>query len=165
MVANLSCNTRGWEDKVDVFSDLARDLNKVREELLHLVDEDSNAFNAIMNAFKFPKNNEKEKQIRKEEINKATLYAAEVPLRVMRKAFQCYIYITKLSKEGNQNSLSDSGVACLCIYACIYGAYLNVRINLKGIENDNGIMNEAKEIIAKSEIEKEKILSFIQQKI
>ena len=165
MVANLSCNTRGWEDKIDVFSDLAKDINKVREELLHLVDEDSNAFNAIMNAFKFPKNNEKEKQIRKEEINKATLYAAEVPLRVMRKAFQCYIYITKLSKEGNQNSLSDSGVACLCIYACIYGAYLNVRINLKGIENDNGIMNEAKEIIAKSEIEKEKILNFIQQKI
>ena len=68
-------------------------------------------------------------------------------------------------KEGNQNSISDSGVACLCIYACIYGAYLNVRINLKDIENDNGIMNEAKEILSKSEIEKEKILNFIQQKI
>ena len=139
MVANLSCNTRGWENKVDTFSDIAYNINKIREDLLFLVDEDSKAFNKIMNAYKLPKNNKKESKARLEAINNSTLYAAEVPLRVMKKAFECYEYISNLAKEGNQNSISDSGVACLCVYTSIYGAYLNVKINLKEISEDNGI--------------------------
>jgi len=166
MVANLSCNTRGWEDKVDTFSDIAYNINKIREELLFLVDEDSNAFNKIMNAYKLPKNNDKESKARLEAINNSTLYAAEVPLRVMKKAFECYEYISKLAKDGNQNSISDSGVACLCVYTSIYGAYLNVKINLKDIsDDDSGIVENAEKLLKKSELEKEKILKYIQGKI
>ena len=165
MVANLSCNTRGWEDKVDIFSNIAFKINKIREKLLLLVDEDSKAFNDIMNSFKLPKNNNKEKKIREKEIINSTLYAAEVPLKVMKESFLIYSHIKNLVDNGNQNSLSDSGVACLCVYSCIYGAYLNVRINLKDIENDHGIMKEAIEILKKSEIKKEKILRLIDQKI
>tara|TARA_Y100001958_G_C21167221_1_gene499769 strand:- start:515 stop:1303 length:789 start_codon:yes stop_codon:yes gene_type:complete len=165
MVANLSCNTRGWEDKVDIFSNIAFKINKIREKLLLLVDEDSKAFNDIMNSFKLPKNNNKEKKIREKEIINSTLYAAEVPLKVMKESFLIYSHIKNLVDNGNQNSLSDSGVACLCVYSCIHGAYLNVRINLKDIENDHGIMKEAIEILKKSEIEKEKILRLIDQKI
>lgn len=165
MVANLSCNTRGWEDKVDIFSNIAFKINKIREKLLLLVDEDSKAFNDIMNSFKLPKNNNKEKKIREKEIINSTLYAAEVPLKVMKESFLIYSHIKNLVDNGNQNSLSDSGVACLCVYSCIHGAYLNVRINLKDIENDHGIMKEAIEILKKSEIKKEKILRLIDQKI
>ena len=165
MVANLSCNTRGWEDKVDVFSNIAFKINKIREKLLFLVDEDSKAFNDIMNSFKLPKNNSEEKKIREKEIINSTLYAAKVPLKVMKESFLIYSHIKNLVDNGNQNSISDSGVACLCVYACIHGAYLNVRINLKDIENDQGIMKEAIEILKKSEIKKEKILRLIDQKI
>ena len=165
MVANLSCNTRGWEDRVDAFSDIAYNVNKIREDLLFLVDEDSNAFNNIMNAYKLPRNNNKEIELRLESIKKSTLYAAEVPLRVMKKAYECYKYIRRISEEGNQNSISDSGVACLCVYTSIYGAYLNVKINLKEIENDGGIGKDAKKLLKKSQLEKEKILKYIQGKI
>ena len=165
MVANLSCNTRGWENKVDTFSDIAYNINKIREDLLFLVDEDSEAFNKIMNAYKLPKNNKKESKARLEAINNSTLYAAEVPLRVMKKAFESYEYISKLAKDGNQNSISDSGVACLCVYTSIYGAYLNVKINLKEISEDNGIGKNAENLLKKSQLEKEKILKYIQGKI
>ena len=83
----------------------------------------------------------------------------------MKKAFECYEYISKLSKEGNQNSISDSGVACLCVYTSIYGAYLNVKINLKEISEDNGIGKNAENLLKKSQLEKEKILKYIQGKI
>ena len=165
MVANLSCNTRGWEDRVDAFSEIAYNVNKIREDLLFLVDEDSNAFNNIMNAYKLPKNNEKEKELRLDAINRSTLYAAEVPLRTMKKAYECYKYIRRLAKEGNQNSISDSGVACLCVYTSIYGAYLNVKINLKEISNDGGVGEEAEKLLKKSQLEKEKILKYIEGKI
>ena len=83
----------------------------------------------------------------------------------MKESFLIYSHIKNLLDNGNQNSISDSGVACLCVYACIHGAYLNVRINLKEIEMDQGIMKEAIEILKKSKIEKEKILRLIDQKI
>jgi len=165
MVANLSCNTRGWEDRVDAFSDIAYNVNKIREDLLFLVDEDSNAFNNIMNAYKLPRNNNKEIELRLKAIKKSTLYAAEVPLRVMKKAYECYNYIRRIAEEGNQNSISDSGVACLCVYTSIYGAYLNVKINLKEISNDGGIGEKAEKLSKKSQLEKEKILKYIEGKI
>ena len=97
--------------------------------------------------------------------NKATIYAAKVPLDVMAKSYDCYDLILKLAKEGNQNSISDAGVACLCVNAAIYGAYLNVKINLKGVSDDKGILNSAKEIFKKSSLEKKNILNYIEEVI
>ena len=110
MVANLSANKRGWEDKVDLFSNLADQINSIRNDLLDLVDEDSVAFNKIMESFKLPKNTKEEIKIRLNSINESSLYAAEVPLRVMKKSYSSYELIDKLAKEGNPNSISDAGV-------------------------------------------------------
>lgn len=165
MVANLSANKRGWEDKVDLFSDLADQINSIRNDLLDLVDEDSVAFNKIMESLKLPKNTKEEIKIRSNSINESSLYAAEVPLRVMKKSYSSYELIDKLAKEGNPNSISDAGVACLCTYSAIYGAYLNVKINLKGMSEDRGIMKEAENIIKKSNFYKDKILKYIEGKI
>lgn len=162
MVANLSSNKRGWENQVEMFSHIADQINVIRNELLLLVDEDSNAFNMIMLAFKLPNNSEKEKKIRLKSINESTIYAAKVPLKVMEKSYECYDLILKLAKEGNQNSISDAGVACLCVYTAIYGAYLNVKINLKDLPNDKSIIERANDILVKSSTKKRNILNYIQ---
>ncbi len=165
MVSNLSANKRGWEDKVEKFSSIANEIDEIRKELLFLVDEDSNSFDRIMSSFKLPKNSEEEKKTRLKAIYDSSIYAAEVPLRVMNRSYDSYRLIYELARKGNQNSISDAGVACLCVYTAIYGAYLNVKINLKEISDDQGILEKANEIVKKSSAEKDKILNFIEKVI
>ncbi|MEE3034488.1 MAG: glutamate formimidoyltransferase [Bacteroidota bacterium] len=165
MVSNLSANKRGWEDKVEKFSSIANEIDEIRKELLFLVDEDSNSFDRIMSSFKLPKNSEEEKKTRLKAIYDSSIYAAEVPLRVMNRSYDSYRLIYELARKGNQNSISDAGVACLCVYTAIYGAYLNVKINLKDISDDQGILEKANEIVKKSSAEKDKILNFIEKVI
>ena len=165
MVANLSCNTRGWENKVDIFSEKAYEINQLREKLLSLVDEDANSFNSIMEAYKLPKDSEENKQIRSKAIKDATLYAAQIPLNIMVESYNSYEIIEFLAKEGNQNSLSDSGVACLCVHTAIHGAYLNVRINLKDATGGEDIMKKADKILKDSHSKKEKIMKLVEDKL
>lgn len=165
MVANLSCNTRGWENKVDIYSKKAYEINQIREKLLSLVDEDANSFNSIMEAFKLPKDSEENKQIRSKAIKDATLYAAQIPLNIMVESYNSYELIEFLAKEGNQNSLSDSGVACLCVHTAIHGAYLNVRINLKDASGGEDIMKKADKILKDSHSKKEKIMKLVEDKL
>lgn len=165
MVANLSCNTRGWENKVDIFSKKAYEINQLREKLLSLVDEDANSFNSIMEAYKLPKDSEENKQIRSKAIKDATLYAAQIPLNIMVESYNSYEIIEFLAKEGNQNSLSDSGVACLCVHTAIHGAYLNVRINLKDATDGEDIMKKADKILKDSHSKKEKIMKLVEDKL
>jgi glutamate formiminotransferase/formiminotetrahydrofolate cyclodeaminase len=165
MVANLSCNTRGWENKVEIFSEKAHEVNKIREKLLSLVDEDAHSFNSIMEAYKLPKDTDKNKKNRSKAIKDATLYAAQIPLNIMIESYNSYDLIEFLAKEGNQNSLSDSGVACLCVHAAIHGAYLNVRINLKDVSGGEDIMKKAEKIIKESHLRKEKIMNLVEEKI
>ena len=165
MVANLSCNTRGWENKVDIFSEKAYEINQLREKLLSLVDEDANSFNSIMEANKLPKDSEENKKIRSKAIKDATLYAAQIPLNIMVESYNSYEIIEFLAKEGNQNSLSDSGVACLCVHTAIHGAYLNVRINLKDATGGEDIMKKADKILKDSHSKKEKIMKLVEDKL
>ena len=165
MVANLSCNTRGWENKVDIFSEKAYEINQLREKLLSLVDEDANSFNSIMEAYKLPKDSEGNKQIRSKAIKDATLYAAQIPLNIMVESYNSYEIIEFLAKDGNQNSLSDSGVACLCVHTAIHGAYLNVRINLKDATGGEDIMKKADKILKDSHSKKEKIMKLVEDKL
>ena len=165
MVANLSCNTRGWENKVEIFSEKAHDINLLREELLSLVDEDAHSFNSIMEAYKLPKDSEENKQIRSKAIKDATLYAAQIPLNIMIEAYNSYEIIEFLANEGNQNSLSDSGVACLCVHTAIHGAYLNVRINLKDVSDGEDIIKKADKILKDSHFKKEKIMKLVEDKL
>lgn len=165
MVANLSCNTRGWENKVEIFSDKAYKINHVREKLISLVDEDAHSFNSIMEAYKLPKDSEENKQVRSEAIKDATLYAAQIPLNIMIESHKSYEIIEFLAKEGNQSSLSDSGVACLCVHTAIHGAFLNVRINLKDASDGEEIMKKADEILKSSYLKKEKIMKLVEDKL
>ena len=165
MVANLSCNTRGWENKVEIFSEKAHDINQLRENLLSLVDEDAHSFNSIMEAYKLPKDSEENKRIRSKAIKDATLYAAQIPLNIMIESYKSYEIIEFLANEGNQNSLSDSGVACLCVHTAIHGAYLNVRINLKDVSGGEDIMKKADKILKDSHSKKEKIMKLVEDKL
>lgn len=165
MVANLSCNTRGWENKVDIFSEKAYEINQLREKLLSLVDEDANSFNSIMEAYKLPKDSEENEKIRSKAIKDATLYAAQIPLNIMLESYNSYKIIEFLAKEGNQNSLSDSGVACLCVHTAIYGAYLNVRINMKDATGGEDIIKKADKILKDSHSKKEKIMKLVEDKL
>ncbi|MCB0568906.1 MAG: glutamate formimidoyltransferase, partial [Phaeodactylibacter sp.] len=129
MVANLSAHRRGWDDKWEEFSGWAEKGQELRDALLRLVDEDTRAFNRIIEAVRLPKETEAEKRARAEAMEEATKYATEIPFRTMELAFRSFDVIKAMAQAGNPNSASDAGVGALCARAAIMGAYLNVRIN------------------------------------
>jgi glutamate formiminotransferase/formiminotetrahydrofolate cyclodeaminase len=136
MVANLSSHKRGWDDRWEEFSDWAVKGKEIQNELLHLVDEDTKAFNRIMEAFGLPKKSEEEKKIRQQAIREATLHAMEIPLKVMQTAYKALEVLDAMAETGNPNSISDAGVGVLAIKAAVEGAYMNVKINGGGMEDD-----------------------------
>jgi glutamate formiminotransferase/formiminotetrahydrofolate cyclodeaminase len=136
MVANLSAGKRGWDDKLEYFSSWAVKAQKLKDEMLSLVDEDTNAFNKVMDAFGLPKESDQEKKARDAAIESATKYAAEIPLKVMETASKSYELLAEMAEKGNPASISDVGVGVLATRACIEGAALNVRINLAQLKDE-----------------------------
>ena len=136
MVANLSAGKRGWDDKIEYFSDWAVKAQQLKDELLALVDEDTAAFNKVMDAFGLPKESAEEKSARSVAVEQATKYAAEIPLKVMEMASRSYELLSEMAEKGNPASISDVGVGALATRACIGGAALNVRINLAGLKDE-----------------------------
>ena len=136
MVANLSAGKRGWDDKLEYFSDWAVKAQQLKDELLSLVDEDAAAFNKVMDAFGLPKGSDEEKAARATAIEEATKLAAEVPLKVMETAAKSYALLAEMAEKGNPASISDVGVGALATRACIEGAGLNVRINLGQLKDE-----------------------------
>lgn len=135
MVANLSAHKRGWDARWKEFSDIAEKGNDVMERLLKLVDEDTAAFARIMDVFAMPKGSDEEKAARAEAMEKATLYATQVPLRTMKTALEAMPVALAMAKEGNPASASDAGVGAIAALAAVRGAQLNVRINAAGLED------------------------------
>ena len=135
MVANLSAHKRGWDDRWKEFSDWAEKGHEVMKELLELVDEDTAAFDRIMDVFKMPKGNDEEKAARAAALEAATLYAAQVPLRTMKAALKALPVAKAMAEEGNPASASDAGVGALAATAAVRGAQLNVRINSAGLQD------------------------------
>ena len=144
MVANLSAGKRGWDDKLEYFSDWAVKAQQLKDELLSLVDEDTAAFNKVMDAFALPKGATEEKATRAAAIEQATKYAAEVPLKVMETASKSYDLLAEMAERGNPASVSDVGVGALATRACVEGAALNVRINLAQLKDEKfkGVLEE-----------------------
>src|SRR6185437_7941228 len=136
MVANLSAGKRGWDDKLQYFSDWAVKAQQLKDELLFLVDEDTAAFNKVMAAFGLPKESAEEKKARSAAIQSANKYAAEIPLRVMETATRSYELLAEMADTGNPASVSDVGVGALATRACIEGASMNVRINLGQLKDE-----------------------------
>ena len=133
MVANLSSHKRGWDNRWKEFSDWAAKGQAYKDTLLHLVDEDTIAFNKIMSALSLPKSTEEEKVNRTNVIQTATKYATEIPFRVMQTTFASMEIIKAMAEIGNQNSVSDAGVGALAARSAVMGAYLNVKINAAGL--------------------------------
>ena len=135
MVANLSSHKRGWDDRWEEFSDLAELGQKFIVKLEKLVDDDTNAFNMILNAFRIKADTEDEKIEKESKIQSATLNAIKIPLSIMENSYNLMNLIAKLVKKGNPNSVSDVGVAVLCARAAVLGGYLNVMINIKDLKD------------------------------
>lgn len=168
MVANLSSHKAGWDDRWEYFSDMADKGAAVMNELLSLVDEDTAAFNRIMDVFAMPKETDEEKQARREALERATLYATEVPLRTMKTAVRAFEVIEAMIKDGNPNSVSDAGVGALAVRAAVQGAFLNVKINATGLkdrETANGLVGEATIIAAEADKREEELLEMVGDKI
>lgn len=168
MVANLSAHKRGWDDRWKGFSDQAVKGQDIMERLLKLVDEDTAAFAKIMNVFSMPKGTEEEKAARAEAMEKATLYATQVPLRTMQTALESMPLALEMARKGNPASASDAGVGAIAALAAVKGAQLNVRINAAGLKDRamaDSLTAEA-EKIAKEAAEKEaEILSEVNKNI
>ena len=167
MVANLSAHKRGWDDRWQYFSDWADKGQQAKDELLMLIDEDTAAFNKIMDGFNLPKGTAEEKKARTSAIQSATQYAAEVPFRTMHASYRIFDLLREMSEHGNQNSITDIGVGVLCARTAIYGAYLNVIVNASGLKDaaaKEKIIAEAKALLAKALEQEGKLLPAIEQK-
>ncbi len=164
MVANLSSHKRGWDDRWEQFSEWAERGQGIMEGLLALVDEDTAAFNRIMEAFSMPKDSPEEVQARKEAIAQATRIAAQVPLEIARKASEVFELCKVMVEKGNPNSITDAGVGALCARAAVRGASMNVRVNLMDFE-DSAFVHKCFEELEKLENEAEKAESMITEKV
>lgn len=168
MVANLSASKKGWEERWKEFSEWAEKGQAIKNQLLNLVDEDTKAFNKIMEAFSLPKTTDAEKAERKNAIQAATKFAIEIPFKVMQLSYESMAIIKAMAENGNPNSVSDAGVGALCARAAVMGAFLNVKINAAGYD-DKSFVND---VIAKGQkiendtlnLEKE-ILEVVNKKI
>ena len=133
MVANLSAHKAGWDDRWEEFSDIAEDGQALVRRLLHLVDEDTAAFNRIKAAIGMPKGTDDERRAREEAMEAATVYACEVPLQTMTAALDCFGVLALTAQKGLKASASDVGVGALAARTAVRGAGLNVRINAAGL--------------------------------
>lgn len=168
MVANLSSHKAGWDDRWEEFSDWAEKGQTVMQELLHLVDEDTAAFNRIMAVFAMPKSTDEERAVRSAALQEATLYATEVPLRTMRAALAVFPIVRAMAEEGNPNSVSDAGVGALAARSAVFGARLNVRINAAGLKDRakaDALTAEADAIAAEAARLETEVLEIVGQKI
>ena len=168
MVANLSSHKPGWDDRWKEFSDYAEEGQKVMNELLALVDEDTAAFNRIMEALGMPKGNDQEKAARAEALEAATLYATEVPLRTAKAALKAFPLLKAMATEGNPNSVSDAGVGALAARSAVLGAQLNVKINAAGLKDRakaDELTAECEAVAAKAIEYETEILKTVNEKI
>jgi glutamate formiminotransferase/formiminotetrahydrofolate cyclodeaminase len=168
MVANLSSHKRGWDDRWEFFSEWAEKGQDLLKRLLFLVDEDTRAFDSILQAFRMPKETQDEIQKRKEAIESATRYAIEVPFVLMQTASECFPLLNEMVDQGNPNSVSDAGVGAICTRAAIHGAWLNVRINAAGIEDKESlseILKQAEELASKANALEQEIVAKVNNTI
>ena len=168
MVANLSSHKAGWDDRWEEFSDWADRGQALLRELLHLVDEDTAAFNRIMAVFSMPKSTDEERATRSAALQEATLYATEVPLRTMKAAAKVFPVVRAMASEGNPNSVSDAGVGALAARSAVLGACLNVKINAAGLKDRakaDALVAEAGALAAEAVEAEAEVLRIVEEKI
>ncbi len=168
MVANLTAGKAAYDDQWETYSNWAVKGQAIKNELLALVDEDTNAFNMIMNAFGLPKKTDEEKAARSAAIQEATKYATEVPFRTMKKSMEAFEVIRAMVEVGNPNSVTDGGVGALAARSAVIGAHLNVKINASSLKDEafkSDILKQAADIEAAAVQEEAAILQLVNEKI
>ena len=168
MVANLSSHKAGWDERCPEFSQWAERGQILKDNLLHLVDEDTEAFNEIMAAFAMPKLTEQDKALRSQAIQNATLHAAEVPLQTMKASMEVFDLCRAMAAEGNPASVSDAGVGALAARAAVLGAGLNVKINagsLKDRSSADALIAEADRLIGDANKAEQEVLAIVESKL
>ena len=168
MVANLSANKRGWDDKWEFYSKWGEKSLNFQNILVNLVDEDTKAFNKIMSAVSLPKDTSEEKLNRSNALESATKNAIEVPFKIMETSFACLESIKCMTELGNPNSISDAGVAALCIRTAVMGAFLNVKINCKDLKDKkfvSSILKKGKVIVNDTKRIEAEILELVEKQL
>ena len=168
MVANLSSHKRGWDDRWEEFSKWAEKGMFYQDQLLKLVDEDTFAFNRIMEAFRLPKNNNIEVKIRNQAIQEATKYAILTPFKVMETSYKSMEVMKIMAEIGNPNSVTDAGVGALCARTAVIGAFLNVKINCSDCEDKKfvkDILQKGEKIVKKACSLEDKIINITKSRI
>lgn len=156
MVANLSSHKRGWDERWEYFSQWAEKGQVLLSELLHLVEEDTLSYNKVVDAFSMPREGKDDKAKRAEAIESATLYAAQVPLQTMKTSLRVYDILEAMILHGNPNSVTDAGVGASAVLSAVKGGYLNVLINISGLNN--------KETARSLKEEADRLLAFAREK-
>ena len=168
MVANLSSHKRGWEDRWEEYSDWAVKGKACHDELLRLVDEDTNAFNRIIAAFGLPESSDQEKTVKNRAIQDATVGAIEAPFRTMEVALESMEVAEAMARSGLKASVSDAGVAALCARSAVMGAFLNVRINAAELEDQavkDDFLKRGTEVQQKAMNKETEILGIVDEKM
>ncbi|MGH7562077.1 MAG: glutamate formimidoyltransferase [Gemmatimonadales bacterium] len=165
MVANLSAHKRGWDERWDEFSRWAEEGQRLKAELLRLVDEDTRAYNRVLAALALPKGSGEEKAARAAALETANTGAIEAPLAVMRAAGEAWALLRAMAQSGLPASASDAGVGGLCVRAAIRGAALNVRTNAAGVKDRSYVdraLEEAGRLEAAAEQQEQEILRIVE---
>lgn len=168
MVANLSAHKRGWDNRWEEFSEWAETGKYYQESLLKMVDEDTHAFNKIIDAVRLPKKTDEEKSARSKAMEEATKYAIEVPLRVMKLCYESMEVMKGMAESGNPNSASDAGVGAMAARTGVRGAYLNVKINMGGLNDaayKKKTLEEADAILKNAEAMEHEILQLVEKNL
>ena len=168
MVANLSSHKRGWDGRWEEFSGWAERAQTLKDRLLRLVDEDTRAFNKVMQALGMPRGTAEEKRVRGEALQAANRGALDVPWEVMRVAAEGWDLIGAMARDGNPASASDAGVGALALRAAIRGAWLNVRTNATGLVDQraiSGILEEGRGIEREAEVREAEIMRVVETKM
>lgn len=168
MVANLSSHKRGWDERWEEYSDWAEKGQALKDELLFLVDEDTLAFNKIMEGFGMPKGTEEEKAARHKAIQEASKYAMQIPFRVMERSLESMEVMKAMADHGLEASVSDAGVGALCARTAVMGAHLNVMINAGGVDDKEFVqelLSRGAELEGQSLKKEAEILDIVKRKI
>jgi len=137
MVCNLTVGKKKYQEVSEELTKILQDSEELRQRLTKLVDEDAESFDRVMDAFRFPKETQEEKEARSRRIEEATKGATQVPLEVMEKALRVLGLSRVVAEKGNPNSISDAGVAALLAWSAVEGADLNVEINLSSLKDES----------------------------
>ncbi|MEF8848358.1 MAG: cyclodeaminase/cyclohydrolase family protein [Candidatus Thermoplasmatota archaeon] len=168
MVCNLTLGKEKYQDAQEDIKKALENSEKLREEITQLIDEDTNAFNDVIKAFKMPKETEEEKKLRKKAIQKGYKKAAEIPLKTAEKCEKILDIAEIVANKGNQNSITDAAVSALVAKAAVSSALLNVKINLSSIKDKNYVEKISQKIQTleeKSTVKKDKIMKKVEEKI